>query len=108
MNDTHEHVMRQRAPPPSVTPLPHTESDPVCGMKLAPNPIKSVEHQGQHYFFCSQRWFDKLRASSTQYVTATARALVSSEIGPGTGAAFLFSVVALLFPGILRSGRSRA
>ncbi|MEO9163359.1 MAG: YHS domain-containing protein [Casimicrobiaceae bacterium] len=108
MNDTHEHVMRQRAPPLSVTPLPHTEFDPVCGMKLVPNPAKSVEHQGQRYFCCNQRWFDKFRTSPTQYVTATARASASPEIGLDTGAAFLFSVVALLFPGILRSGSSRA
>ena len=74
MNETHIHEAERLAVPPSVTPSPTTETDPVCGMKLAPNHAKSVEHQSQHYFFCSQRCIDKFRASPTQYVTSTVRA----------------------------------
>ena len=78
MNESHDHVMHQQASPPSGTPPSNTESDPVCGMKVAPNPAKSVEHQGRHYFFCSQRCIDKFRASPAQYVTATPRGSVSA------------------------------
>ena len=83
MNETHIHEAGQLATPAPVTPSPKTETDPVCGMKVAANPAKSVEHQGQHYFFCSQRCIDKFRACPTQYVTATARASLSPEIEAG-------------------------
>ncbi|MDQ2990498.1 MAG: YHS domain-containing protein, partial [Pseudomonadota bacterium] len=51
-----------------------TETDPVCGMKVAPKPEKSVEHEGQRYYFCSQRCIEKFRANPMQYVLAQPRA----------------------------------
>ena len=37
-------------------------------MKVAPNPVKSVEHAGHTYYFCSQRCVEKFRANPSQYL----------------------------------------
>ncbi|MEO8847266.1 MAG: heavy metal translocating P-type ATPase [Casimicrobiaceae bacterium] len=64
------HDAEPSATPTPEPPSPNTETDPVCGMMVEANPAKSVEHEGRHYYFCSQRCIDKFRASPTQYVTA--------------------------------------
>ncbi|MEP7063014.1 MAG: heavy metal translocating P-type ATPase [Betaproteobacteria bacterium] len=79
MNETHIHEAAPSATPVSVPPSPQTETDPVCGMKVAANSAKSVEHQGQHYFFCSRRCIDKFRADPTQYTAAQPHTRVSTE-----------------------------
>lgn len=76
MNETHSH--QARSAPPAAPPSPNTETDPVCGMKVAANPAKTVEHQSQHYFFCSQRCIDRFRANPAQYLTAPPRASASA------------------------------
>lgn len=45
---------------------PHT--DPVCGMKAATDPAKSVEHAGTTYYFCSHHCVTKFRADPEQYL----------------------------------------
>ncbi len=42
--------------------------DPVCGMKVAANPEKSVEHEGQAFYFCSQGCVTKFRADPSRYL----------------------------------------
>ncbi len=79
MNETQIHGAGQLATPAAVTPSPKTETDPVCGMKVAANPAKSVEHQSLHYFFCSQRCIDKFRANPKQYTAPQSHAPVSTE-----------------------------
>jgi len=76
MNDAHVPETGKLTAEPSVPPSPKTETDPVCGMKVAANPAKTVEHQGRHYFFCSQRCIDKFRVSPTQYLAAASPAAV--------------------------------
>ncbi len=44
------------------------QTDPVCGMKVSPNVERSIFHQGQHYYFCSQRCVEKFRATPQQYL----------------------------------------
>ncbi len=44
-------------------------TDPVCGMKVAANPQKKVEHEGQDYYFCSTRCMDKFQANPQQYLS---------------------------------------
>src|SRR5690606_38876632 len=41
-------------------------TDPVCGMKVAANPAKRIEHAGADYYFCSTRCMDKFRANPQQ------------------------------------------
>jgi Cu+-exporting ATPase len=43
-------------------------TDPVCGMKVGPNPEKEVEFGGQTYHFCSNRCMDKFRADPQAYI----------------------------------------
>lgn len=43
-------------------------TDPVCGMKAAANPEKSVEHAGNTYYFCSQKCVEKFRINPSQYL----------------------------------------
>ncbi len=60
-----------------------TETDPVCGMKVAPNPEKSMEHHGQRYYFCSLRCIEKFRSNPVQYAAAQPRiAEPPSSSGP--------------------------
>ncbi len=47
-----------------------THVDPVCGMKVAANPEKSVEHAGQRYYFCSQGCVTKFRSDPERYLRA--------------------------------------
>ncbi|MGV8893190.1 MAG: heavy metal translocating P-type ATPase [Burkholderiaceae bacterium] len=89
------------APAALAADKPHT--DPVCGMKAAADPAKSIEHAGTTYYFCSVRCMDKFRANPQQYLkpqaeTAPASAKTASkdamytcpmhpevqQIGPGT------------------------
>ena len=79
MNETHNDHTDHSPNPRSVAQLTKTETDPVCGMKVAANPDKSVEHEGQHYFFCSQRCIEKFRANPAQCVDAKPRTPVSTE-----------------------------
>ena len=43
-------------------------TDPVCGMKVAADPDKTIEHGGAAYHFCSARCMDKFRADPPQYL----------------------------------------
>jgi len=43
-------------------------SDPVCGMKVAANPEKTIEHEGTAYHFCSTKCMDKFRANPKAYI----------------------------------------
>jgi cation transport ATPase len=77
-----------------------TESfnDPVCGMKAAADPAKSVTHAGTIYYFCSQHCVAKFRANPEEYLrpkkpasTAPKNGLYTcpmhpevQQIGPGT------------------------
>lgn len=50
-------------------PSSATEIDPVCGMSVSPEQaIKSIEYQGKHYFFCSNRCASKFQAEPTRYL----------------------------------------
>ncbi len=42
--------------------------DPVCGMKAAIDPAKSVDHAGITYYFCSQHCVTKFRTNPQQYL----------------------------------------
>lgn len=75
MNDIahhhHEHA-RDQQPPGSESPLPEKPyTDPVCGMKVAGDPNKTVQYEGRTYHFCSERCRDRFRASPEAYVAAT-------------------------------------
>lgn len=43
-------------------------TDPVCGMKTAADPTKSVENAGVTYYFCSQKCTEKFRAHPQDYL----------------------------------------
>ncbi len=53
---------------PSVTLAEKNHVDPVCGMKVAANPQRMVEHGGQPFYFCSTRCVDKFRADPQPYL----------------------------------------
>jgi len=52
------------------TDKPYT--DPVCGMKVAPNPEKTIDYEGTAYHFCSAKCMDKFRAAPASYVKPAA------------------------------------
>lgn len=80
----------------AVTDKPYT--DPVCGMKAAADPAKSVTHNGTAYYFCSQHCVTKFRANPDQYLQPQPKKAIASrdalytcpmhpeiqQIGPGT------------------------
>ena len=43
-------------------------TDPVCGMKVAGDPKREAQYQGETYHFCSERCLAKFRASPETYV----------------------------------------
>jgi len=45
---------------------PH--SDPVCGVKVVADPLKSIEHHGTAYHFCSAKCMEKFRANPQAYL----------------------------------------
>jgi len=49
-------------------------TDPVCGMKVAGDKPYHLEHEGQHYRFCSQRCLDKFKANPAEYLKQAAAA----------------------------------
>lgn len=70
-NHAHLHSGRGRhhghgaeAPPDPAKPF----TDPVCGMKVAANPEKTLKHNGVAHHFCSTRCMDKFRADPEAYV----------------------------------------
>lgn len=56
-------------------------TDPVCGMKVADDTPHHLEHQGQHYRFCSRHCLDKFQASPSDYVDARPASSPSSTGG---------------------------
>lgn len=44
-------------------------TDPVCGMKIAANPERTVEYNGTDYHFCSASCMTKFRANPQAYLT---------------------------------------
>src|SRR5437870_433837 len=42
--------------------------DPVCGMKVAADPEKSVQHAGEMFYFCCQGCASKFRADPEKYL----------------------------------------
>ena len=47
-------------------------TDPVCGMKVAPDAAKSYDYRGTRYYFCSQGCLSKFRTDAAGYLQATA------------------------------------
>ncbi|EGF32419.1 Lead, cadmium, zinc and mercury transporting ATPase [Oxalobacteraceae bacterium IMCC9480] len=54
------------ATPAAPADKPYT--DPVCGMKVAANPEKTVTHDGTDYHFCSQGCVTKFKADPDKYL----------------------------------------
>jgi Cu+-exporting ATPase len=63
--------------------VPPTLRDPVCGMAVAVNPEKHVQHDGSDYYFCSTGCRDKFRASPAAYLQPRAEEPAPSA-APGT------------------------
>lgn len=65
----------------NIVEKPHT--DPVCGMKVAANPARMIDHESEHYYFCSEKCIEKFRANPAQYLaekTSTAPAERRSDV----------------------------
>lgn len=95
------------APGATLTNADKPHRDPVCGMQVAADPKKAVEHDGTTYYFCSSKCVEKFSANPSQYLhkhastqaaqAATGRPLVAKDsvytcpmhpevrqVGPGT------------------------
>src|SRR6266702_1313868 len=57
--------------------------DPVCGMKVAADPAKSVSHDGTTYYFCSPRCMKRFSADPRRYL--------EKEKPPGTGPGAIYT-----------------
>ncbi len=42
--------------------------DPVCGMRITPNPARTVTHEGQAYYFCNPKCVAKFEADPAKYL----------------------------------------
>src|SRR6266536_4176430 len=57
--------------------------DPVCGMKVAADPAKSVSHDGTTYYFCSTRCMERFSADPRRYL--------EKEKPPGTAPGAIYT-----------------
>lgn len=57
--------------------------DPVCGMKVAADPEKTIDHQGISYHFCSHKCMGKFKADPQAY-TAPADGKAAEAMPEGT------------------------
>ena len=55
-------------------------TDPVCGMNVAADPAKEIEHEGTVYHFSSTRCMDKFRAQPRQYLDTAEHAIVPKRL----------------------------
>ncbi|WP_420473677.1 heavy metal translocating P-type ATPase [Noviherbaspirillum sp. ST9] len=65
-HDHHVHGEARDAATPVKADKPYI--DPVCGMKVAANPEKTIEHDGASYHFCSAKCMDTFRANPQAYI----------------------------------------
>ncbi|MDB5839207.1 MAG: actP [Herminiimonas sp.] len=56
-------------------------TDPVCGMKVAPNSQKEILHAGQTYHFCGTKCMDKFRAEPEAYLTLKRKEVAAPAAG---------------------------
>lgn len=57
-------------------------TDPVCGMKVAANPEKTIDYNGERYHFCSAKCMEKFRANPQTYIKpATAEPVLAMPEG---------------------------
>jgi Cu+-exporting ATPase len=66
----------------TVTEKPFT--DPVCGMKVAANPEKTVVYQGVAHHFCSTKCIDKFKANPEAYLEPKPSVPISIPAPEGT------------------------
>ncbi|WP_194725309.1 heavy metal translocating P-type ATPase [Noviherbaspirillum malthae] len=59
-------------------------TDPVCGMKVAANPDKTIFYQGTSYHFCSTKCMDKFKADPEAYLEPKPSAPISVPAPEGT------------------------
>jgi heavy metal translocating P-type ATPase len=55
-------------------------TDPVCGMSVAADPAKSLDHQGTRHFFCCAGCLAKFRADPGRYLDVATHDAGSSEV----------------------------
>jgi heavy metal translocating P-type ATPase len=63
------------------------DTDPVCGMSVAPNAANSLEHQNTRYYFCCQGCLAKFRADPERYLTPAPSPLAAATATATTAAA---------------------
>jgi len=56
--------------------------DPVCGMAVAANADRAIDHQGTRYFFCSAACQSKFRADPVKYLQPPAAQAPTSTAAP--------------------------
>jgi len=77
----HAHV-GDGMPPPDQTTDAKPFTDPVCGMRVGPNPEREIRHEGEVYHFCSAKCMDKFRAAPESYLAPTNAAEVRMKEAP--------------------------
>jgi len=65
------------ATPPNTNERPC--SDPVCGMKVAPNPERKIVHAGTDYYFCGTKCMTKFSADPGLYLDKAGAQVPSSS-----------------------------
>ncbi|WP_414691355.1 heavy metal translocating P-type ATPase [Noviherbaspirillum sp.] len=68
----HEHHPGHGSTGAMVQDMEKPFTDPVCGMKVAASPDKTIDYAGTAYHFCSAKCMDKFRADPQAYVKPSA------------------------------------
>jgi len=69
--------MHHDAEPCTATDNRHV--DPVCGMKVEPDPSKSIDYEGKTYYFCSQSCMAKFKENPRKYLQPKPEASSAAE-----------------------------
>lgn len=79
----HHHGANDHRMTEAMPDKPYT--DPVCGMKVAADPERTIEHAGVAWHFCSARCMEKFRANPQAYAAPSAAAVTpEAKVPEGT------------------------
>ena len=82
-----EHHHHHAAPVPAVeagSPPENSQTDPVCHMKVAPDPYRRIEHGGRDFYFCGDKCMGKFRTNPAAYVGDSSKPEASTVSSDGT------------------------